>query len=101
MCTVKLSPAARDASVQFSVCDPTAPVIEHVAAPVAGTSIDQPAAVVPAGSGSFTVTPVAVPGPELDTLMPNPSGSPAFTVPLSAVFTMWIDAVLQVMLAKD
>src|ERR1043166_1076197 len=41
---------------------------------------------VPAGSGSCSVTPVAVPGPLLETVTVKPTSSPAFTVALSAFF---------------
>src|SRR5881227_752718 len=54
-----------------------------VSSPVGPESIDQPAT-VPAGNGSFRVTPLAVPGPLLVTVIVKPSGSPAFTVPASA-----------------
>src|SRR5260370_28477991 len=91
MCTVKLPLAARLASVQDSVCDGEVPVIEHAAGDAGGTSIDQVTPDPdPAGSGSLTATPLAVPGPVLLTLMVNPIGSPAFTVALSAVFVVLI-----------
>jgi chloramphenicol 3-O-phosphotransferase len=44
---------------------------------------------VPVGSGSLSVTLVAVPGPVLLTVMPKPIGEPALTDALSAVFVMW------------
>src|SRR5215467_8166947 len=100
MCTVKKSPDARVASEQDSAWFGLDPVTEHVAAPVGPESIDQVTpAPDPAGSGSVTDTPVAVPVPVLLTLMVNPIGSPAFTDAASAVFRMWIDAGLQVILA--
>src|SRR5207248_3354210 len=49
------------------------PVIDH---PVDGVAIDQ---VRPAGSGSLTVTPVAVPGPAFETVTTNPICEPALT----------------------
>src|SRR5215468_8321840 len=102
MCTVKLSPAARVASEQDSAWFGLEPVIEHVADPVGPESIDQVTpAPDPAGSGSVTDTPVAVPVPELLTTILNPIGSPAFTDAASAVFLMWIDAGWQVMLASE
>src|SRR5260370_424396 len=102
MCTVKLPPAARVASEQVSVCDGLAPVIAHVAGAAGGTSIDQVTpAPDPAGSGSLTATPVACPGPALLTRRLKPIGSPAFTDVASAVFRMWIDAWLHVILAED
>src|SRR5436305_576163 len=50
-----------------------------VSAPAGPESFDHPAS-VPAGSGSFRVTPLAVPGPLLVTVIVKPSGSPAFKI---------------------
>src|SRR5262252_7691006 len=73
MCTVKLPFAARVASEQVSDWFGLDPVIEHVAGLAGGVSICQVTPFpVPAGSGSVTDTPAAVPGPELDTTMLNP-----------------------------
>src|SRR5260370_1264392 len=102
MCTVKLAPAARVTGPQVSVCG---------AAGLDGQGVGQGRGGDPggrgilehdpAGSGSVTVTPVAVPAPVLVTVTWNPIGSPAFTVAASAVLRMWIDAWLQVMPAED
>ena len=83
--------------MQASVWLPTAPVIEHWVGPEA---FDQPAAVVPAGSGSDRLTPFAVPGPPLVTVTVKPIGSPAFTVAASAVLVTDKDGFRHVMLAE-
>src|SRR5439155_1558911 len=54
---------------------------------------DSPALV---GRVSSTVTPWAVPAPELVTVTTKPMGSPAFTVALSATLVMWMLAQLTV-----
>ena len=59
------------ATVQFSVCAPTAPVTVQPAVPVA--QVTPP----PAGSGSLIATPVAVPGPLLVTTIVNVAVAPA------------------------
>src|SRR5690242_10335717 len=43
------------------------------------------------GSGSLTLTLVAVPGPLLLTVITKPIGEPADTLGLSALLSMWID----------
>src|SRR5581483_4826352 len=43
---------------------------------------------VPVGRTSVRITALAVPGPALLTVMPNPMGVPALTLAASAVFTM-------------
>src|SRR6266852_3794286 len=100
MCTVKLPPAARSAGPQLSTCG-AEPEIEHRPG-IDWASIDQvtPGAGEPAGSGSVTVTPCAVPVPALVTAILNPIGSPAFTDAASAVLTMWMFAGWQVILAS-
>src|SRR5260370_338795 len=100
MCTVRLAPAARLVGPQLSTCDGLVPVTEH--RPVFDwVSTDQVTpAPDPAGSGSLTVTPFAVPVPVLVTWTVNPIGSPAFTDALSAVLRMWIAAGWQVILAS-
>src|SRR5947207_1787224 len=64
---------------------PTAPVIEQAEA-----GWDSMVQVTPGseGRGSVTVTPVAVPGPELPTSIVNPTGVPALTGVASAVLVM-------------
>src|SRR5262249_1435521 len=76
MCPVWPAPAARSTAEQSSSWLPTAPLTTQVAEPEL-PSTTQPAAVVPAGSGSFNVTPFAVPGPLFFTRIVNPIGSPA------------------------
>src|SRR5260370_1208439 len=102
MCTVKVPPAATSTGPQVSVCG-AAGLAAHEPGPESDwVSIDQVTPVPdPAGSGSLTVTPCAVPAPPLVTSTVNPIGSPAFTDVASAVFRMWIDAWLHVMLAED
>ena len=65
---------------------PLEPEIEHKPA-VLCVSIDQlTPAPDPAGNGSLTVTPAALPVPLFLTVTVNPIGSPAFTDAASAVF---------------
>ena len=64
--------------------DNVAPTIEQ---PAFAGLIDQ-LMPVPVGSGSFSVTPVAVPAPVFDTVIVNPIGSPALTDTASAVFAI-------------
>src|SRR5437764_710991 len=66
-------------------CDATVPVIEQAEA--VWDSIVQ-FTPVSAGSGSLTVTAVAVPGPALDTVMVKPTNVPAVTGVASAVLVM-------------
>ena len=82
---------------QESTCAPTAPDTVHRPAMVC-VLIDQ---FTPAGSGSLTVTPCAAPIPVFENAMVNPTGSPAFTIVASAVFTRWIEATLQVIDAVE
>src|SRR5947199_5344159 len=80
-----MAPGAMVPMLQLSTWLPSAPLIEH--AVPSCWSIDQ-STVVPAGSGSDSVTPVAVPVPTallLLTVMLKPIGLPAFTAALSAV----------------
>src|SRR4051794_31327614 len=60
------------------------PVIEQVPGPAYAGLIDQ-SIPVPPGSGSLSVTALAVPGPEFDTVIVKPIGLPALTVDESAV----------------
>ena len=64
--------------------DNVAPPIEQ---PALAGLIDQ-LMPVPMGSGSLSVTPVAVPKPVFDTVIVNPIGSPALTDAASAVFVI-------------
>src|SRR5438876_967020 len=59
--------------------------------------IDQ---VTPAGSGSLTVTPVAVPAPLLVTVPTKPIASAWFSGLASAVLVMWMLAWLQTICAE-
>src|SRR5947208_1602467 len=68
--------------VQDRTCTPTAPVSEHAVAVWDAMVQSTP---VSAGSGSLRVTPVAMPGPPLDTVIVNPTASPAVTDEASAV----------------
>src|SRR5689334_9653444 len=72
---------------QLSTWLPTAPLMLQ---PAGAVSIDQ-STPLPAGSGSFTVTPNAVPVPsafEFDTMTVNPIWSPAATGVASAVLVI-------------
>ena len=82
---------------QARTCEPVAPLIAQSPA-VDCVLSDQ---LRPAGSGSLTVTPWAVPAPLLLTVIVNPTALPWFTVAASAVFTMWIEAPLQVIDAVE
>src|SRR5947207_5637869 len=66
-------------------CDATVPVIEQAEA--VWDSIVQ-FTPVSAGSGSLTVTAIAVPGPPLDTVMVKPTEVPALTGVASEVLVM-------------
>src|SRR5215470_18069024 len=101
MCTLKLPPDASDVGPHDSTCGFVGWSIEHRPG-FDWVLIDQATpAPDPAGSGSLTVTPVAVPAPVLVTVMVNPIGSPAFTEFASAFFTMWMLAGLHVMTSPD
>src|SRR5437867_830974 len=67
------------------VCEPAGPLREQAEA-----VWDAMVQVTPAraGSGSLTVTAVAVPGPPLDTVMVKPTGLPAVTGVASAVLVI-------------
>src|SRR2546425_215664 len=100
MCTLKLPPAARSVGPQLSVWGAVGELIEHRLGTV-WLLIDQLTPLPePAGSGSLTVTPLAVPVPVLLTVTVKPIGSPALTVAASAVLLTWMLAGLQVMLAE-
>src|SRR5438105_4887883 len=71
--------------VHDSVCEPAEPAMEHAEAVWDAMVHVTP---VRAGSGSATVTPVAVPGPPLDTVMVKPTNVPAVTGVASAVLVM-------------
>src|SRR5262249_56000456 len=89
MCTLNVPPAASDVGPQDSVCGAAA-LTEHRPG-FDWLSIDQVTPVPePAGSGSLTVTPLAVPVPLLFTPAANPSQSPAFTELASPVFMICI-----------
>ncbi len=99
-CTLKDAPAARSVGPQLSACDGLVPEVEHRAG-FDWVSIDQVTPVPdPAGSGSLTVTPCAVPAPVLVTVTVNPIRSPAFTVPASAVLVILMTAGWQVIEAE-
>src|SRR5438067_12876833 len=72
-------------SVQESTCVPTGPVIEQC--DPGSKAMDQ-STPVRDGSGSFTVTLVAVAGPPLATTIVNPTWLPELTGVRSAVLTM-------------
>ena len=86
-CTKALAEAAMSPNEQLSVCDGADPLIEQEPGPLYAGLIDK-LTPVPQGSGSLNVTPVAVPGPVFDTVMPKPMLSPALTSAASATF--WI-----------
>src|SRR5437879_2962663 len=75
-----MSPSEHDRT-----CTPISPVIEQAEAVWDSMVQSTP---VSAGSASFTVTPVAIPGPPLDTVIVNPTASPAVTDVASAVLLM-------------
>src|SRR6059036_498940 len=78
-------------------CDPAGPLIEQPE-PVWLAMVH----VIPVreGSGSLTVTAVAVPGPLLDTVMVKPTGLPAVTGVASAVLVIARPGPLTTMVAK-
>src|SRR5437867_2686946 len=79
------------------VCEPAGPLREQAEA-----VWDAMVQVTPAreGSGSLTVTAVAVPGPLLDTVMVKPTGLPAVTGVASAVLVIARPGPLTTMVAK-
>ena len=89
MCTTRDAPDARSPNAQLRVWDPTAPLIEQ-GFPAGCDAIDQLSPLIP-GNASVSVTAFAVPGPEFETPIVNPTVSPALTVAASAVFVMWSD----------
>src|SRR5437899_98872 len=81
------------ANEQLRTWLPTSPVMEQPVKDGSRLQLRSP----PAGSGSFTVTPVAVPAPSLLTVMSKPMVSPALTGPAGlAVLVMLIEAQLTV-----
>ena len=85
------------AKVQPRLCEPTEPVTEQ---PVKAGFSDQLRS-PPAGSGSVTVTLVAVPAPVLLTVMSKPMVVPALTGPAGfAVFVMLTDAQFTVVVTS-
>src|SRR5438552_19141658 len=79
------APALMSPKVQLRSCDPWAPLIEQ-AEPVWDWMVH--VTPVSDGSVSLRVTPVAVPGPLLDTVIVNPTGVQASTGVASAVLVM-------------
>ena len=84
MCTVCVAFGAMAPNEHCNVWLPTAPVIEQ---PATAGLIDQ-FTPLPAGSGSLTVTFVAVPAPVFETTIVKPIASPALTDAASAVFVI-------------
>ena len=84
MCTELLAPGARSTG-------PKPRLPPEIAQPAA-SGVSLQLTPVPVGSGSLTVTPLAVPRPVLVTVTVNPIGSPALTDAASAVFVIWIVA---------
>src|SRR5438477_642210 len=80
------------------VCDPAGPVIEQ-AEPLWDAMVH----VIPVreGSGSFTVTAVAVPGPPLPTVTVKPTEVPAVTGVASAVLVIARPGPLTTIVAKS
>src|SRR5438477_442598 len=80
------------------VCDPAGPVMEQ-AEPLWDAMVH----VIPVreGSGSFTVTAVAVPGPPLPTVTVKPTVVPAVTGVASAVLVIARRGPLTTMVAKE
>src|SRR6516165_3732155 len=103
MCTLKLAPAARVVGPQDNVWGGGGTAVaptEHSPA-LDCVSIDQVTPEPePAGNGSLTVTPLAVPVPAFLTVTVKPIGSPAFTGDASAVLVIWMLAGLQMMTAS-
>ena len=80
MWMLKLAPAARLGLVQVRTSVPTGPVMAQfrpVVLPVGAAAVQS----TPAGSGSLTLTPRAVPVPVFVTVMSKPIESPALTGP--------------------
>src|SRR5439155_1764879 len=86
-CTVRVAPSARSPKAQVR----TPAAIEQ--------SAESSLQTIPVGSVSVTVTPEAEPAPLLVTVIRNPIGSPALTVPWSAVLVMLIVAQFTVIVA--
>ncbi len=84
-CTEVDAPDAMSPNAQLSVWLGAEPVIDQPA--LAGLTDQLTPA--PPGSGSDSVTLVAVPAPVFETAIVNPIGSPAFTEGASAVFVIW------------
>src|SRR5215831_6448988 len=101
MWTLKLAPAARSVGPHDSFWGVGGAVLTEHRPALLCVSIDHVTPVPePAGSGSLTVTPCAVPVPPLVTLTVNPIGSPAFTVFASASLVILISAGWQVILSS-
>src|SRR5947207_8376802 len=86
-CTLTESPGPRSPKEHSSVWEPGLPVMVQ-GSPAGWLAMDQSRS-APAGSGSLRATSCAVPVPSAPLLlivMVKPIASPAFTVPLSAVF---------------
>src|SRR6202165_2832848 len=97
MWTLKLMPLARGVGPQLKVCGGVGELIEHRPALV-WLAMDQVTPEPePAGSGSLTVTPLAVPVPGLLTRIVKPMVSPALTLVASAVLRVGTLGVWQVM----
>src|SRR5438309_2176082 len=92
------APAPMSPNVQLRSCDPWAPLIEQ-AEPVWDWMVH--VTPVSDGSVSLRVTPVALPGPLLDTVIVNPTGLPASTGVASAVFVMARSGGFTTMVAKS
>src|SRR5439155_573561 len=92
------APAPMSPNVQLRSCDPWAPLIEQ-AEPVWDWMVH--VTPVSDGSVSLRVTPVAVPGPLLDTVIVNPMFFPEFTGVASAVLVMAMFCGFTTMMAKS
>src|SRR5262249_50089726 len=97
MCTVNVppAPAGRSTGPQDSVCAPLG-LTEHRPGFDWVSIVQVTPDPDPAGNGSLTVTPLAVPDPLLVTVTVNPIGSPAFTDAASAVLVLLMLAELHV-----
>src|SRR5262249_23555806 len=99
MCTVNVppAPAGRSTGPQDSVCAPLW-LTEHEPGPDSDweSIVQVTPDPDPAGNGSLTVTPLAVPDPLFLTVTVTPIGSPASTDALSAVLVILIPAGWQV-----
>src|SRR5438045_3625125 len=90
MCTETESPGAMSPNAQANVWLATLPVIEQVPGPAYAGSMLQ-STPLPEGSGSSSMTALAVPVPSetaLLTVTVNPIGSPALTGVASAVLVI-------------